>query len=107
MSVVVRNIYFKNISSREQVMKAEAQSWFTVQQTDHQSKLSIKQDVQKALVTANVAWKSDWSARINVTVMDTLIGSKLCLETKAVSDRSLLSQGVPIIDSLTPLLYPW
>lgn len=56
---------------------------------------------------AKVAWQSDWFARINVTVMDILIGSVLCLETKAVSDRSLLSQGAPIIDLLSPFLYPW
>lgn len=62
---------------------------------DYQSKLSIKQDAQQALVTAKVAWESDWSAKINVTVMDTLIGSKLCLETKAVFNRSLLSQEHP------------
>lgn len=71
-------------------------------------KLSTKSELQQARVTKKVARKSDWLAGwfgySNVTVMDTLIGSGLCLETKAGSDRSLLSQGAPVIDSVSPLL---
>lgn len=67
-----------------------------------------KQEAQQALVTAKVALKSDWLPGINFTAVDTLIGSGLCLETKAGSHRSLFLQGAAMIDSLlSPLLYPW
>lgn len=59
-----------------------------------------KQEAQQALVTAKVALKSDWLPGINFTAVDTLIGSGLCLETKAGSHRSLFLQGAAMIDSL-------
>lgn len=62
--------------------------------------------VQQALVTAEVAEKADWLPRLNVTVMDTLIGSALRLETKAGFCRCVLSQGTAIIDSISPLSFP-
>lgn len=58
----------------------------------------FQQIIFTRLVTAEVTWEADWLPRMNVTIMDTLIGSGLCLETKAGFCGSVLSQGAAIID---------
>lgn len=57
------------------------------------------------MATTVVAEMSDWLTRINVSVTDASIGSVLLLETQAGSLRAL--QETAIIDSLSPLLFPW
>lgn len=55
-------------------------------------------DKKHQLVSAEVTWEADWLLHIDVSVTDTPIGSKLCLETKAGFCGFVLLQGAAMID---------